>query len=76
MAKHSLEKVEQFHITHHLECPRCHSHNIVVHGENRYVCLSCGWVRDVSSGWIEGPPLFLVFLAIGFIAFVVMSGAG
>lgn len=75
MAKRLREEVDQFHTTHYLECPRCHQHNIVSHGESRYVCLNCGWERDVANRWGDGPPSFLVFLALGFLIFMLMAQA-
>ena len=39
---------------HHLECPRCGHHQIVVQNDNRYICLNCNWQRNVSEEW---PPL-------------------
>ncbi|MGB7088382.1 MAG: hypothetical protein WBD47_22695 [Phormidesmis sp.] len=69
-----LEPVDQLHDTYHLECPRCGHHSIVTHGESRYVCLNCHWQRDVDGGWGDGPPPFLVLLAIAFIIIVLTAG--
>ncbi len=36
---------------HHISCPRCGHHNVVVaQDENRYHCLNCNWQRDISEG--------------------------
>ncbi len=37
--------------SHHveLECPRCGRHSIVQHG-SAYICLNCGFRRDVTEG--------------------------
>ncbi|HEY9738834.1 MAG TPA: hypothetical protein V6D06_21215 [Trichocoleus sp.] len=52
---------------HHLECPRCRRHTVVVHGESRYVCLSCNWERNVEEWeplpWLA-PILFLLLLLL------------
>lgn len=63
---HSLETTHAHH-PHHLECPRCGRHTVVLHGESRYVCLSCGWSRDVSDEW-NVPILPLLFLVGIFLA--------
>ncbi|MGJ3253852.1 MAG: hypothetical protein ACFE0J_22370 [Elainellaceae cyanobacterium] len=34
---------------HHLECPRCGKHTIVIQGDSRYVCLNCSWRRDITD---------------------------
>lgn len=37
-----------------LNCPSCHSsHTIVAHTDDHYVCLNCGWSRNLneSSGF-------------------------
>jgi ribosomal protein L37E len=39
---------------HHLECPRCGRHTIVTKAESYYVCLHCGWERDLSRDWPYG----------------------
>jgi ribosomal protein L37AE/L43A len=31
------------------ECPRCHQHSLVKHGDSIYVCLNCRFRRDVSQ---------------------------
>lgn len=33
----------------HIECPHCHRHSIVKHGESEYVCLNCDFRRDLSA---------------------------
>lgn len=54
-----------------LECPKCHSHSVVQHGDSVYVCLSCDFRKDVSvipkkpeneDGF---NPLIAILLAIG-----------
>jgi hypothetical protein len=32
-----------------MECPKCHSHSVVQHGDSVYVCLSCDFRKDVSE---------------------------
>lgn len=32
-----------------MECPRCGKRTIVPHGDSLYICLNCGWRRDVSE---------------------------
>ncbi len=59
--------------THHLECPRCRRHNIVGRGEGKYVCLNCGWRRDVDD-WGDGPPPFFVLMAIAIILMLIFLG--
>lgn len=54
----------------YLECPNCKAHSVVLQGESRYVCLRCGWSRDVSE-W--NFPVWLIFLLLGF-ALVLMLG--
>ncbi|HEY9878678.1 MAG TPA: hypothetical protein V6D29_09500 [Leptolyngbyaceae cyanobacterium] len=50
---------------HHLECPHCGRHTIVVHGEGRYACLNCGWHRDIAEDWAPVPiPLILLALFV------------
>lgn len=31
------------------ECPRCHQHMLVHNGESVYVCLKCGFYKDVAD---------------------------
>lgn len=33
----------------HIECPHCHRHSIVKHGESEYVCLNCDFRRDLAE---------------------------
>ena len=66
-----LDRVPQ---THHLECPRCHHHSIVSRGEGKYFCLNCGWRRDVDA-WGDGPPPFLVLMAIAIILMLLFLGS-
>lgn len=55
---------------HHLECPRCGHHSVVVQNGNHYICLRCNWQRNVSEEWgclpwplaIILPFLLLLFL--------------
>lgn len=50
---------------HHLECPHCGKHTIVVHGESCYVCLNCGWRFDTQNEWAPVPlPVILLTLFI------------
>ena len=68
MARRLLEEVDQYTDTHphHLECPRCGRHSVVLYNESIYVCLNCNWERDVSRhrSFGDGPPPFLVILAL------------
>ncbi|MEO1147585.1 MAG: hypothetical protein AAFY26_18540 [Cyanobacteria bacterium J06638_22] len=41
---------------HHLECPRCGTHTVVMYGETKYVCLNCNWQRDLNHiQWNDFP---------------------
>jgi len=78
MAKQRLlDKVDYYNYndTQHLECPHCRRHSLVTHGENRYVCLNCGWERDIDNGWGSGPPPLLVILAL-FVVIVIITTGG
>ncbi|MBE9100663.1 hypothetical protein [Vacuolonema iberomarrocanum] len=44
---------------HHLECPRCGMHTVVMHGENKYVCLNCNWQRDLNRIQLDDFPIVL-----------------
>ena len=70
----STDLLERRSNTFHLECPRCHSHNIVSRGEGRYVCLNCRWERNLDNDWGFGPPPFFVIMAIGIFLMVVFLG--
>lgn len=51
----------------HIECPNCRRHTVVRHGESEYVCLNCGFRRDLSSyyrPWGLGYVLVAVFVAL------------
>lgn len=50
---------------HHLECPRCGRHTVVTKAEGYYVCLSCGWERDLTNEWGYG--VIRLFSAAGVI---------
>ncbi|WP_035992664.1 hypothetical protein [Leptolyngbya sp. KIOST-1] len=55
------------HHPHHLECPHCGRHTIVTKAESYYVCLNCGWERDLSNEFprgLEAIASFLVTLAL------------
>ena len=59
---------------HHLECPRCQRHTVVQHGETRYVCLSCGWFRDVSDWELRsGLPAFVLLFLVGIIVVILLQ---
>ena len=47
---------------HHLECPRCKRHTVVLRGETRYICLHCNWWRDVSK---QETPYLLILVIVG-----------
>ena len=47
---------------HHLECPRCGRHAVVVQGDNHFVCIACGWWRDTTEHW---NPIPLILLLLG-----------
>ncbi|MGB0563081.1 MAG: hypothetical protein ACPGVO_14945 [Spirulinaceae cyanobacterium] len=60
---------------HNLECPHCKKHTVVLRGEDRYVCLSCGWWEDLNDGqgWGEnGAQMLLLMASTGFFVFVLM----
>lgn len=42
-----------------LPCPRCGKCTVVLHGDSRYVCLSCRWERNLMK---DDEGNFLVFL--------------
>ncbi|MGB3765400.1 MAG: hypothetical protein WA947_02485 [Phormidesmis sp.] len=65
-----LERVPE---THYLECPRCHHHSIVSRGEGKYACLHCNWYKNVDD-WGDGPPLPLVFMAVGVLLMLLFLG--
>lgn len=44
---------------HHIACPHCGHHTVVVQDENIYVCLRCGWRRNIAS---EALPLPLAII--------------
>jgi DNA-directed RNA polymerase subunit RPC12/RpoP len=43
-----------------MECPRCGRRTIVPHGESLYVCLNCGWRRDLSESSWNGPGEWII----------------
>lgn len=52
-----------------MECPKCHSHSVVQHGDSVYVCLSCDFRKDVSelpkkAADGEFNPLVAILLAV------------
>lgn len=54
-----------------MECPKCHSHSVVQHGDSVYVCLSCDFRKDVSQLPKKGAgadgdfnPLVAILLAV------------
>jgi hypothetical protein len=51
-----------------LECPHCHRHTIVQHGDSEYVCLNCNFRADVQgdSNSANGG-FFAVMVGIGMI---------
>lgn len=58
-----------------IECPHCHKHTIVKHGESEYVCLNCNFRRDLTYGTFGStfgrfPSLF--FLGLAALGLVVM----
>lgn len=55
---------------HHLECPRCQRHTVVLHGESRYVCLNCGWQCD-TAGW--SIPIFPTLVILGILLVLLLS---
>ncbi|MEO0984379.1 MAG: hypothetical protein AAFY20_02400 [Cyanobacteria bacterium J06639_14] len=57
---YQLETIHPNH-PHHLECPRCKHHTVVLQGESRYVCLNCGWWRDID-GW--NIPIFPILMVL------------
>lgn len=52
------------------ECPKCHQHTLVHHGESVYVCLNCDFYKDISQSKgskkeaESGAGAFNVFIAI------------
>ncbi|WP_155523467.1 hypothetical protein [Nodosilinea nodulosa] len=50
------------HHPHHLECPHCGRHTIVTKAESYYVCLNCGWERDLANAWPRGSVEVLLFI--------------
>lgn len=44
---------------HHLECPRCGKHTVVVRGETRYACLNCNWWRDLNRVQLDDVPILI-----------------
>ncbi len=61
----SPENVHPYH-PHHLECPRCHKHTVIIQGENRYECLSCGWWKDVGESYYFYFPLPVLLFILAF----------
>lgn len=57
---------------HHISCPRCGKHSVVVRGENYFTCLNCGWRRDITSDW--GPIPFLLLIALVVCLLIVAGG--
>ncbi len=48
---------------HHIACPNCGQHTVVVKDENHFVCLNCRWSRNISrgSGFFE---IFIITIVI------------
>ena len=79
MTRKVLEQADHYPDTHpyHIECPRCGRHSVVLYSESIYVCLSCNWERDVSRHHHsrgDGPPAFLVLLALATVIVIVTIG--
>jgi ribosomal protein L37E len=60
------------HHPHHLECPRCGRHTIVTKAESYYVCLHCGWERDLSNEWSGSIAGVLGFVMTGLLLLLVL----
>lgn len=63
-----MQQLETSHRSHphHLSCPRCGHHSVVIYDENQYVCLHCGWRQRVTEEWMPFP----VFVLIAIVAFL------
>lgn len=58
---------------HHLECPRCGGrHTIVTKAESHYVCLRCGWERDLSGESFHGGAGVLSLIGAIFLLFLLL----
>lgn len=58
-----------------MECPRCGRRAIVQNGASTYVCINCGFRRDVSSDSFDGFPGWLLFLCIVFGLVLLLGGS-
>lgn len=58
---------------HHLECPRCGRRAVVVRGESRFICLSCGWQRNVDDPWGCSPLFLMIMMAVTVLLIVLLT---
>lgn len=49
---------------HHLECPKCGRHTVVLQGDSYYACIACGWRRDIAEEREFLPLPIIIVLAI------------
>lgn len=63
MLSQSSEVVHPIH-PHHLECPRCGRHAVVIQGDNHFVCIACGWWRDTTEHWNFPIPFIIVLIVL------------
>ncbi|MFM7450583.1 MAG: hypothetical protein ACKO24_18525 [Leptolyngbyaceae cyanobacterium] len=47
-----------------LQCPRCGHRAVVTKAEHHYVCLNCGWERNISQDRLSGMAEFFAFFII------------
>jgi len=60
---------------HHLECPRCNCHTVVLQGDSRYVCLNCRWEQNLAQeGWEPLTTFLVAVLTIAFLLIVIAAG--
>ncbi|NJL45143.1 MAG: hypothetical protein HC922_04060 [Leptolyngbyaceae cyanobacterium SM2_3_12] len=58
-----------------VECPRCRRHTLVRHGESEYVCLNCGFRRNLDHYYPGPGDGFLLFMFFGITLALLLSNS-